>query len=183
MSTNIFESARLTYRGIKADDFDAFLGWWDEVEQQIGANGGDIIPKGESAKERNRTLLKEGLPLFVLPVEKETGEVVGQVHLRSGTWKLEYEAGLNIRKEFWGKGYATEIMTWVVQHAFNYMAGVHRITVGAFSSNPAAIAVYKKVGFVQEGVKRKARFAAGKWDDVIEMAILEDEWKSRLKLE
>ncbi|KZV77048.1 acyl-CoA N-acyltransferase [Peniophora sp. CONT] len=182
MSTSIFESARLTYRGIMADDFDAFFAWWDEAEQQIGASGGDIVPRGEGTKERIKTNMKD-LPLSVLAIEKETGEVVARVALRKGLWPMEYEIGLNVRKEFWGKGYATEITTWVVQHAFSYMTGVHRIAIGAFSSNPAAIAVYKKVGFVQEGVKRKARFAAGKWDDVIEMAILEDEWKSRLKLE
>ncbi|KZV77046.1 acyl-CoA N-acyltransferase [Peniophora sp. CONT] len=182
MSTNIFESARFTYRGIMADDYDAFFGWWDEAEQHIGSTGGDIVPKGESGREASKVFLRD-LPLSVLVIDKETGEVVGHVHLRSGSWRMEFLLGLNVRKEFWGKGYATEITTWAVQHAFNYMVGVHRIALAAFSSNPAAIAVYKRVGFVQEGVKRKARFAAGEWEDVIEMAILEDEWRNRSKLE
>lgn len=85
------------------------------------------------------------MPLSVLAVEKSSGEVVGHAGLRNGSFRTEYEVGLNVKKEFWGKGYATEITTWVVQHAFSYMTGIHRISIGAFSSNPAAIAVYKKV--------------------------------------
>ena len=146
MSTDIFESARLAYRGIMDDDIDNTFTWFNEPEQQIGGHGSDITPKGEGFKERMKARLKEPtLPLAVLAIEKNSGEVVGQIGLRNGTWRMEYEIGLGVRKECWGKGYATEMTTWLVQHAFNYMAGIHRITIGAFSSNPAAIAVYKKV--------------------------------------
>lgn len=50
MSTNIFESARLTYRGVTSDDFDIMWALKCLVEQQIGGDGGDIIPKGEVDK-------------------------------------------------------------------------------------------------------------------------------------
>ncbi|VDC01849.1 unnamed protein product [Peniophora sp. CBMAI 1063] len=184
MSTNIFESSRLAYRGAMTEDFDDVFAWSNLPEQQLGAHGGDLVPKDAGAKERARTRFKEeARPLYVLAVEKDSGEVVGAVSLRNGTWRMEYEIGLGVKKEFWGKGYATEMTTWVVQHAFLYMTGVHRIKVAGFSSNPAAIAVYKKVGFVQEGVTRRARYSAGKWDDVIELALVEDEWRNRLKLE
>lgn len=31
-------------------------------------------------------------------------------------------------------------------------------------------------GFVEEGRMRKSNWVAGKWDDIIFMSILEDEW-------
>lgn len=127
-----------------ADDVDDLFVWENAPEQQVGGHGGDLIPKGEGAKEKFKEKFRN-TPLSVLAVEKESGEIVGHVGLRNGMFRLEYEVSVGVKKEFWGKGYATEMVTWVVQHAFSYMTGVHRIAIGAFTSNPAAIAVYRKV--------------------------------------
>ncbi len=40
-----------------------------------------------------------------------------------------------------------------------------------YASNGPAVALYEKIGFKREGVKRKARFLDGRYDDVIQMAL------------
>ncbi|MBI3524783.1 MAG: GNAT family N-acetyltransferase [Betaproteobacteria bacterium] len=48
--------------------------------------------------------------------------------------------------------------------------GVTRIELAVYASNTAAIALYHRLGFVEEGLKRKARYLDGKYDDVVIMA-------------
>lgn len=51
--------------------------------------------------------------------------------------------GLGLKQEHWGKGYATEITEFMVDYAFRWL-GMHRVSLGVFEHNAAAIAVYKK---------------------------------------
>jgi hypothetical protein len=46
-----------------------------------------------------------------------------------------------------------------------------RIDLEVFSSNQAAIALYRRYGFTIEGRRRKARHVDGLWDDIILMAL------------
>ncbi|MBD2767713.1 GNAT family N-acetyltransferase [Hymenobacter sp. BT664] len=55
---------------------------------------------------------------------------------------------------------------------------LHRISLGVYDFNLAAINCYLKAGFKQEGVLRDVvRHDEGYWT-LIEMAILEDEWRT-----
>lgn len=49
-----------------------------------------------------------------------------------------------------------------------------RIELEVFASNTAAISLYTKCGFEREGVKRRARYIDGKYDDIILMALLRE---------
>jgi ribosomal protein S18 acetylase RimI-like enzyme len=50
--------------------------------------------------------------------------------------------------------------------------GAERIELEVFASNTRAIALYEKLGFVREGVKRRARKLDGEYDDIVQMAIV-----------
>jgi hypothetical protein len=52
--------------------------------------------------------------------------------------------------------------------------GVERIELEVFASNATAIALYRRLGFVTEGVRRRARMLDGQHDDNLMMALLED---------
>jgi len=52
--------------------------------------------------------------------------------------------------------------------------GIHKIV---YDFNIPAIKLYKKVGFIEEGRKRKAHFVNGEYHDLIIMGILNEEWK------
>jgi RimJ/RimL family protein N-acetyltransferase len=51
-------------------------------------------------------------------------------------------------------------------------AGLERIELEVFASNTRAFALYEKLGFVTEGVKRRARKLDGQYDDNVLMALL-----------
>ncbi len=48
--------------------------------------------------------------------------------------------------------------------------GMQRIELEVFASNTAARALYERLGFVVEGVKRDVRYLDGKYDDIVIMA-------------
>ena len=55
----------------------------------------------------------------------------------------------------------------------------HRIALGVFEFNARAQAVYRKVGFVDEGREREAYYQDGRYWDVLRMSILREEWDAR----
>ena len=52
--------------------------------------------------------------------------------------------------------------------------GAERIELEVFASNARAIALYERLGFVREGVKRRARKLDGEYEDNVLMALLAD---------
>jgi len=86
--------------------------------------------------------------------------------------------GVNILEPFQGKGYGPEAIEWITGWAFDH-AGMHRVNIGGFEYNERALRLYEKLGFVLEGRVRKALWRGGQWWDIIELAVLEDEWRER----
>lgn len=92
--------------------------------------------------------------------EKSTPEIVlGGIGLKPGTDVNAHtaEIGFWIGAEFWGQGYATEILdaftTWTFLH--NEAGGkktTTRIWGGVFSGNSASMRCFEKCGYVAEGV-------------------------------
>ncbi|KAI0151672.1 acyl-CoA N-acyltransferase [Xylariaceae sp. FL1272] len=85
---------------------------------------------------------------------------------------------LLIREKYQRQGYGTEAITWALDWAFDY-ARLHRVELSVYDWNKDAIRLYKRLGFMEEGVKREALWFKGKWHDMHEMGILEQDWKGR----
>ena len=77
-----------------------------------------------------------------------------------------------------GRGYGTEACRLLVDYGFKDL-NLHRIYLHVFASNDAAIRTYKKTGFAQEGVLRKAAHLDGEWVDVIVMGLLRNEYERK----
>jgi RimJ/RimL family protein N-acetyltransferase len=70
-----------------------------------------------------------------------------------------------------GKGIGTMAMKLIARHAFGPLK-LHRLVLRVVDYNTRAIAAYKKVGFVVEGVEREAARVAGQWHDDVIMGLL-----------
>lgn len=111
---------------------------------------------------------------------KDSDEVIGDIALQSID-HLNRNATIRISidsKENRGKGYGTEAINLLLEHAFGIM-NLHRIELNVFTFNEKAYKVYEKIGFKKEGVQRDALFYDHEYHDSILMAILEDEWRSK----
>jgi RimJ/RimL family protein N-acetyltransferase len=73
-------------------------------------------------------------------------------------------------RDAWGKGYGTEAVRLLVDHAFRDL-GLRRVELEVFAHNERAIRTYRKVGFREQRVKKAAAVIDGEPVDAIVMAI------------
>ena len=106
-------------------------------------------------------------------VERAGGTYVGEVALseldgpnRSCSFRIAL-----VGPRAFGRGYGTEATRLVLGHAFG-PAGLHRVELEVYATNPRARHVYERTGFRYEGTKRDALCWEGGWVDAHRLAIL-----------
>lgn len=83
--------------------------------------------------------------------------------------------GADLHPNFWGKKLAYHSYQKFINYLFiNY--DLHKISLEVLSTNIRAYNLYKKLGFVQEGVKRQEVFKQNQFVDSIIMSILKTEY-------
>jgi RimJ/RimL family protein N-acetyltransferase len=79
------------------------------------------------------------------------------------------------RRDLHGRGLGTEATRLMLRHGFHDL-NLHRVFLTVLSSNAAAIRVYEKVGFSREGIAREAAYKCGRYEDLVQMAMLRHEF-------
>ncbi|MGJ8524738.1 L-amino acid N-acetyltransferase AaaT [Halomonadaceae bacterium LMG 33818] len=103
-------------------------------------------------------------------------KVVGDICLMQlQTVRMAHVArlGMAVHVEFQHRGIGQRLLKEAIDYAFLWL-NIERIELEVYPDNTAAIALYKKMGFEQEGVKRRAVFRAGRYVDVNIMALLRE---------
>jgi RimJ/RimL family protein N-acetyltransferase len=85
------------------------------------------------------------------------------------------EVGIALLPEARGKGYGTEALGLLVEFAF-VRRNLRRLHLAVLASNTAAIASYRKVGFIEEGRRREHCWVRGGFEDEVIMGLLRSEW-------
>lgn len=85
--------------------------------------------------------------------------------------------GCDIVPEHRGKGWGTKAYGAILKYCFDELNN-HRVWLCVLEFNQAAIAVYRKAGFRDEGRYREAIFREGKYHDYLVMSVLEQEFRS-----
>ncbi|KAI0259817.1 acyl-CoA N-acyltransferase [Gloeopeniophorella convolvens] len=171
-----FQTERTILRAPKPSDNDLILELYNDLEIQSFTFTEYIVPRLDRwAKDYISSF--ETKPGFIAMVEdKETHAFMGIISMPvTDTKNRVGQLGVALKKEWQGKGFGTEIVRWLVNHAFAKLA-LHRVSLYVLEGNDAALAVYKKIGFVEEGRARKYNWDGERWWDLILMAILDEEW-------
>jgi len=79
-----------------------------------------------------------------------------------------------------GKGFGKIAMQYLVKFGFKKL-GLHKISLGVFEKNKPAVKLYKKLGFVTEGILKDDVFFAGEYHNQILMAIFSKEVALKIK--
>ena len=110
-------------------------------------------------------------------VDRATDLHVGNVALNNITWvDGTMDTGLLLgRKEFWGKGYAFEAWSLVIEYAFDRL-NLRKILAGVIAGNRASLAVLGRLGFQVEGTLRAQRFVDGAFHDVVRLGMFRHEF-------
>ncbi len=92
--------------------------------------------------------------------------LVGQMHLSGITWGAQRSgaAGYWVGRRYAGFETAPMCLAALVDHAFSTL-GLHRVEVNIRPENAASLRVVEKLGFRDEGVRRRFLFVQGQWRD------------------
>jgi RimJ/RimL family protein N-acetyltransferase len=119
---------------------------------------------------------KDDTVIFGIRLVK-TNKLIGSCQLHKINY-IHRSAELQIRlgnSSKWGEGYGTEAVRLLLDFAFKDL-NLKRVHLHVFGTNTRAIRVYEKVGFVREGLLRKAVHIDGSHVDVVVMGILREEY-------
>jgi RimJ/RimL family protein N-acetyltransferase len=98
------------------------------------------------------------------------GEIVGELQVHETSFGFG-ELGMLVAADWRGQGVGSALVVAAIEWA--RARGLHKLSLGVFPQNAAAIALYRKFGFVEEGRRRQhIRRANGELWDLIEMGLL-----------
>ena len=106
---------------------------------------------------------------------KRTQELVGDLGFRVEADGGQAEVGYTLAREHWGKGYAAEAVSRLLDHAFRD-AGLHRVYAVTDQENLPSIAVLERIGLRREGAFVQNAWFKGWWSSEYLYATLREEW-------
>lgn len=114
----------------------------------------------------------------IYAIKTRDGDYLGNIELSAIDWRAgKGEIGLIIgQKEYWSQGYGEEAIRVLLRLAFNEM-NLIRVTANVLVHNQRARHTFEKCGFVLEGTARKAFYQDGRHWDVLQYALLREEFK------
>lgn len=94
------------------------------------------------------------------------GQVVGMLHIEASRHGFG-EFGMLVDHDWRGRGVGSALVQAAITRARGQ--GLHKLCLEVFTHNTAAIALYRKSGFVEEGRRiRQYRRASGElWDSIV----------------
>jgi len=169
-------SSGVRLRELARADLDAINRWRNDPDV-VALLGGSFRHVCMTVDERwYESYLANRATNVRLAIELGDGRMVGAVYLVGIDW-------LNRSAEFaiWigdaasqGKRVGEAATRLMLAHAFDDL-NLERVHLSVLRHNERAIRLYRKVGFVEEGVLRRAAFKGGQYRDLLAMAMLRDE--------
>ncbi len=143
-----------------------------EPNNGITRTPGDTFPGLEEERELLAGWAASDNSIFLVAVGE--GRIVGVCTCRGGTrLALRHVAGIGISvdKDWRDKGVGTALMQRAVEWG-RQSSVITRLELEVNTDNQRAVHVYRKVGFIEEGVKHHALFKDGRYLDNYLMALL-----------
>ncbi|MTG99402.1 MULTISPECIES: GNAT family N-acetyltransferase [Myroides] len=117
-----------------------------------------------------RTVLKQGIRWAI--TYKEEDKLVGTCGFHNlSEENNRAEIGYDLHPDLWGKGYMTQIVSFLIEYGFKNM-NLHRVEAFIDPSHHASRKVLTKNGMQTEGILRDYFFEKGRFVDAEMIAIL-----------
>ncbi|MNV81492.1 Ribosomal-protein-serine acetyltransferase [compost metagenome] len=99
-------------------------------------------------------------------IEMESNEIIGSCGFNSLDFENEKaEIGYDIARAFWGRGYASEAISALLDYAFSTLK-LNRIEAKVEPENVNSVKVLQKLNFMFEGTLRRYERVNGKFIDL-----------------
>jgi RimJ/RimL family protein N-acetyltransferase len=147
---------RLHLRPFTAADRDAIHAIYSdpEVMRHVGHGAHRTIAETVAALRTYAEVLADRGYSFVAVTQRESGALIGDAGLHPlGGRGPDIELGYTLARSAWGRGYATELGTALVAHAFGQL-GAERVVAQVEPANRASRHVLEKLGMTPRGERR-----------------------------
>lgn len=175
------EGEKIYLRGLERSDLSGnMFQWANDAEVTHYMFTGAMPNTMEKLQEEYEQLTKSDKDVVFAIIDKKSETHIGNVGLylinytsRAGEFRI-----IIGEKEYWNKGYGTEVTKMVVSYAFERL-NLNSIFLGVNAEHIGAIKAYEKAGFVKEGTMRQMIYRNGRYYDAIRMSILREEYMAR----
>ncbi|KAJ7598452.1 acyl-CoA N-acyltransferase [Mycena floridula] len=177
----MFTTEQLRLRGYRTSDSENLMAMMTDASIMATSSNNYLVPRPQSTIEKYLDGFQQAL-MFVVIETKDSAIFVGVSSLRledDNPKNRDVLFGVALKPSFWNMGYGKEITRFMVDHAFRHL-GMHRVSLTVYEWNPIAFEMYRKIGFIEEGRRRKSNWTPDGWQDTISMGILAEEWDETL---
>jgi RimJ/RimL family protein N-acetyltransferase len=147
----------------------AFLGRWLRWGETI-----KTVEEAEAFLRRGvKGFVEDGLPWVGI---WDDGKMVGGVLFFPVESRiLSTEVGYWLSEGATGRGLVTRAVNAMLDYAFATL-GLHRVALQAEVGNEKSLAVARRLGFTEEGIRRAASVNQGQYVDMLAFSLLAEEW-------
>ncbi|MGM0344670.1 GNAT family N-acetyltransferase [Streptomyces sp. Adlamb9] len=172
--SDIWTGEKVRLRGVEPGDWEGFR---DLARNTVDVRNSDLLePPRSDEGFRAWTAERAGRPpggdAFRLVIETLADRAfagtvtVGETDNRAGRFKT----GIAVTRDHRRKGYAAEATELLLTYVFAEQRH-HKCEVEIHAFNDASLALYRKLGFTEEGRLRQHEFLAGDFHDVVLLGI------------
>ena len=180
-STYFWQNNLVRLRPVTADDWNTFyLNYFDSPARFFLNSVVELPLTEDGAKEAWNDFIenskKVGLLTFTIDAldgHKIGGINLGKIDERNGTFSI----GIQIGRDFRGKGYGTAAMKILLDYAFNERQ-LHKYQGFVIEGNIPSEKMLIKLGCVKEGVIRGTTYHEGKYWNEIHYGLFADEFNA-----
>lgn len=182
-----YRSNRLSFREFKEDEFNLFYSLFSNEQVMKYTLLGrysceeELQPYFQKVLKNNKTTQNRKayeFAVFLSSDESFIGMADIEIIIQNDYGGCG-EIGYLLLPDFWGRGYATEIASKLLEISFMDIK-LHKVSASCNVNNVQSKKVMEKVGMVKEGEIRKVRFKNGVWVNEYKYGILAEEWKNSL---
>jgi L-amino acid N-acyltransferase YncA len=153
-------TTRFTVRPAAAADAPAMA----ELFAAVAAERNGIASEPPVDLAERTTRFAAGIASSIVAVAD--GRIVGMIHVEASRYGFG-EFGMLVDRQWRGSGVGSALLQAGIDWA--RVQGLHKLCLEVFAHNTAAIALYRKYGFVEEGhrVKHYRRASGELWDSLV----------------
>jgi UDP-4-amino-4,6-dideoxy-N-acetyl-beta-L-altrosamine N-acetyltransferase len=172
---------RIRLRAIEAEDLPLLVQWRNDPEVYRCFYEHEPL---SLAKQRlwYQSFLQRPDEKYWIAETHPAGEAVGTIALVNLDWRnrrAELGRVLVAPGASRRSGFGREICRLALDYAFRHL-NLHRVYLEVFADNEAAVGLYRRLGFREEGCLRQHVFAEGAYRDVLLFAMLAGDFRGDL---
>lgn len=167
---------RVVLRAIEDRDLERLRRWRNDPEMALWhCSAWPVSEEEQRCWHAGQAHRRDGKTFIVEVDDKPIGYTVSMgLDERSRS----IEIGIHLVTDVRGKGYGKDAFLTQTRFCFEEL-NVHRVWLRVYAFNERAIGLYESMGFIREGQLRHSGFTRGKYEDIVLMSMLEDEFKER----